>query len=485
MISLSIAQKGLLIVFIPFVLNIAWIGMYLQSLNGSSVLLSDAAKKGNIIFLMSSSVGLFNKTGTSLFDFVKTSGNEAVKARIRKESAEILQTLKLLADELPADSPSKLMVERLTVMLSGIRQSLDSLADKADLSESDVVAIELPHKFLAVMKETHGLLSALDDGDRSFGITLEEQRVECRRTRFIVLTGLLLNLAIALALALFFKLTVVKRISEVSFRTSSLISGTVVSLPVTARDELSKLESELVDAGKKLADADRFRRIYMTAVAKRLQNSLRRCLQDSSEIRQDSEITKNDGEKYLRRLDASVSSCLSLIEDMLVLESMDLGTLQLSIEEADLQEIISNSIEIVSNLAIAKQLSVENHCTKIILPMDVARVRQVLVNLLSNAIKFSTTGSSVLVRGETKDSFIRISVIDSGPGISKQASVKLFQKFFQTSEGKSAGGTGLGLAIAKLIIESHGGLIGVDSTLGEGSSFWIELPLHQVENPST
>lgn len=475
--SLSIAQKGLLIVFIPLAINVAWIGLYWHSLSGSSALLNDAAQKGKIIFLMSRTVGLFNKTATSLFDFVKTSGDESVKARIRHDSLDVLQTLNQLSSELPAESRSKYMVEHLTVLLSEIRQSLDAVADKTDLSESDIVAIELPRKFLAVMKETHGLLNALDVSDRNFGIALDEQKSDCRRTRFIVMTGLLLNLAIAMVLALFFKLTVAKRISEVSLRARSLTSGTPIATAITSRDELSRLENELLDARKKLANADNFRRVYMTAVAQRLQDSLRRCVQSSDSLKQESAIAEKDGEKFLKRLNASVSSCLSLIDDMLLLESLDLGTLRLNLEESNLHQIVENSIEVVSNIAMANKLSVENECEEIVLPIDAARIKQVLVNLLSNAIKFSTSNSCILVKSEKKGLFVRLSVIDSGPGISKQASAQLFQKFFQTAEGKAAGGTGLGLAIAKLIMESHGGLIGVDSIPGQGSAFWIELPL--------
>lgn len=466
-------------VFTPLVINLAWIALYMQSLMGSTALLQATVDNGKVFFLTSHSVALFNKTGMSVFDFVKTSGSKLVKEKIRSESAQLLQTLTQLGQIMPEESSSRSTVENLTILLSGVQQRLDSLAEKNTLTESDIAAVELPRIFLGVMRETRSLLKSLDHSAATFGVALDAQSEECRRTRFIAISGLILNIAIAMALALFFKISIAERIAQVSSRIVSLSTGNSDCAPITSSDELSKLEGELVVAQKKLVDADQFRRVYMTAVAHRLRHSMNRCLQASSSLRDESELLKRDGEKYLLRLDASVSSCLSLIDDMLVLESLDLGNLQLNIAESNLHNIVEESIEIVSNLALAKQLSVVNQCASICLPVDSARTRQVLVNLLANAIKFSKTGESILVTSEEKVSFIRISVSDSGPGISKQASAKLFQKFFQTSEGKSAGGTGLGLAIAKLIVESHGGLIGVDSELGQGATFWVELPVNK------
>lgn len=478
--SLSIFQKGLLMIFVPLTVNVIWIGMYWDSLNRSTALLDESEKRAEIIFLMSRSVELFNKCTTSLFNFVKSSGNESIRKRVEGESLELIDTLNQIDQRIEERSSTKATIRKVRFSMSQVRETLRALVDKPGLCQADIVSINLPDRFLDIMKDAHSVLSMLDASDRNFGQTLNTQKEDLSRTKFIVLTGLILNLAIALALALFFKSAVLKRISEVSRKAHALTTQERISCSESSKDELTQLENELSDAQKKLSEGEEFRRIYMTAVAHHLQTSLTRCTSASSIIdKEEKALSKSQGGKYLQRLNASVSTCLSLIDDTLLLESLDVGNLSLNIESVDLNTLACETIEIVSNLALAKGIALENRCEHISLPVDRARVRQVLVNLLSNAIKFSTPGSPIEITSDIKSKFARISVIDSGPGISKQASAKLFQKFFQTSEGKTAGGTGLGLAIAKLIVEAHGGLIGVDSEPGKGSVFWIEIPLRR------
>ena len=476
MITLSIYQKGLLMVFIPFVVNVAWIGLYWLSLKNTDALLEATEKKGQAMFLMSRSVQLFNRTGISLFTFLKTRGNEEAKAKARQQSLDVLITLNELSTYFEDTPNSKAIVGRLSVEFSRIRHVLDTLADKPDLGEADILGLNLPQLFQGLMEDAHSLVGLLDISERSIEHALESQEIEWRQTKLIVVTGLLLNLSIALLLALFFKISVAKRISNVSLAARALTSEHAIPISTSSRDEFSKLELELSDAKMKLSDADNFRRVYMTAVAHRLKNSLDYCVQSSSALAEEKAVVEKHAEKYLQRLNASVSTCMSLIDDVLLLESLDLGNLRLAKEETDLKVLAEEVIELVSNLSLSRNITLENHCEHILLFIDRARLKQVLVNLVANAIKFSAPGSPIVVKNELKNTFVRVSVIDSGPGISKHASAKLFRKFFQTAEGKAAGGTGLGLAISKLIIEAHDGLIGVDSEPGQGSAFWIEIP---------
>jgi signal transduction histidine kinase len=108
---------------------------------------------------------------------------------------------------------------------------------------------------------------------------------------------------------------------------------------------------------------------------------------------------------------------------------------------------------------------------------DEQRLTQVLLNLVGNAIKFTDRGE-VRVTAKAINGHFNISVMDTGPGIPEQEQARIFEQFHQVDSSltKAKGGTGLGLAIAKQIVEMHGGRIWVESTLGRGSTFQMEIP---------
>lgn len=175
--------------------------------------------------------------------------------------------------------------------------------------------------------------------------------------------------------------------------------------------------------------------------------------------------------------DRSASRLMSLINDLLDIEKLEAGMMQISESNANVRDLIDYAVSDVARLADKSNIEIvidaEDHCVS----ADRDRIIRVLVNLLSNAIKFSPENSEVKVDAHKYESEVEISITDQGRGISDQFKPLLFQKFQQSekSDATKKGGTGLGLAICKAIVEQHGGSIGVESAEGKGSRFWFRL----------
>ena len=170
-----------------------------------------------------------------------------------------------------------------------------------------------------------------------------------------------------------------------------------------------------------------------------------------------------------------------LINDILDLEKVRAGALELGLRDLEAGEVVRAALHATHGMAQAAGVHLEAEPSPALrLRGDPDRLVQVLTNLLSNAVKFSPRGQAVRVRvgPGPQGGAVRFSVTDAGPGIPADALPRLFLPFSQldASDVRSKGGTGLGLAIARAIAEQHGGRTGVDTWPGAGSTFWFEVP---------
>jgi len=165
---------------------------------------------------------------------------------------------------------------------------------------------------------------------------------------------------------------------------------------------------------------------------------------------------------------------------VLDLSKIEAGQLTLAPVDYALRELVLDVVGATEALAAEKRLALEVDVAADLPPGhgDERRITQVLMNLVSNAIKFTEAGA-VRIRAKVEDGSFVVAVADTGLGIAPADQKRIFEEFQQvdSSSTRKKGGTGLGLAIARRIVELHGGRIGVDSTLGEGSTFWFTLPL--------
>jgi signal transduction histidine kinase len=145
--------------------------------------------------------------------------------------------------------------------------------------------------------------------------------------------------------------------------------------------------------------------------------------------------------------------------------------------ECDVGDVVSDALDAIRSLADEKNVLYQSAHVRAAVDRDaIARVVQ---NLVTNAVKLTPPGGDVHVSLQSKDNGLRVEVSDHGPGIAAEHHPKIFEKFGQldTNVRQSIPSSGLGLYFCKLAVEAHGGRIGVDSEVGQGSTFWFELPL--------
>ena len=186
------------------------------------------------------------------------------------------------------------------------------------------------------------------------------------------------------------------------------------------------------------------------------------------------------GQQILQVAIRNSERLIRLVNDILDLERMKSGKIAIELTRCNLQPLLIQATETMQAMAekAQVQLILEEPCD-VILHLDSDRILQTLTNLLSNAIKFTKPGGRVNLKASVQQDFCQIIIQDTGRGIPEDKLESIFERFQQVdaSDSRSKGGTGLGLAICRHIVEGHNGKIWVESRLGEGSKFYISLPL--------
>ena len=198
--------------------------------------------------------------------------------------------------------------------------------------------------------------------------------------------------------------------------------------------------------------------------------------------------TKLDEEQkqYVETVRESGDALLTIINDILDISKLEANQMQYENNEFNLMQLITSVIEILKPKVISKGISLILDEASSISPYyigDAGRIRQIIMNLVGNAIKFTNAGEVRLSISELNHSspasIVRVSISDTGIGIHQDKINSLFDSFVQADSSITSkfGGTGLGLTICKKLVEGMAGKIGVESTFGEGSRFWFEIPL--------
>ena len=236
----------------------------------------------------------------------------------------------------------------------------------------------------------------------------------------------------------------------------------------TFNEMIGRLESSFLQIKRFTADASHELKTPLTVLKGEIEVGLKR---------------QRRPEEYRRVL----ASCLEevdrmsrIVDDLLTLARADMGALQLQKERVDLGEVAEDVWRSLGRMAEEKGLRFTFQGDgEVAVWGDKDRLRQLLVNLVDNALKYTPPGGEVRLRVERDDTLALLTVQDTGEGIPPEDQERVFERFYRVDKARSRqrGGTGLGLSICKWIAEAHGGKISLESEVGKGSTFVVQLPL--------
>jgi PAS domain S-box-containing protein len=281
----------------------------------------------------------------------------------------------------------------------------------------------------------------------------------------------------------------------------------------SARDmtELKAIASTLQQKNVELEDASRMKSEFLANMSHELRTPLNAIIGFSEVLRDGLIGTLTEQQRgFIGDIFSSGKHLLSLINDILDLSKVEAGKMILDLESVPIPSLFVNSLSIIREKAADRHIHLEMQVAEDLgaIQADARKVKQIVYNLLSNAVKFTVDGGNVTLRarrvpraavgqlagvwaGRTfsiADSafteFLEVSVADSGIGISAEGLEHLFKPFSQIDSGLSRKfeGTGLGLAMVKILTELHGGVVAVESAVGEGSRFTAWLPVRGSED---
>jgi len=296
------------------------------------------------------------------------------------------------------------------------------------------------------------------------------------------------TIVLALLLGFVLSWSLIGPIQRIDSRLAAIASGNFSGhVDVTNRDELgalaanvNRMNDELQRLYRELETASRHKSEFLANMSHELRTPLNAIIGFSQVLRDGlfGEVNAKQ-EEYLEDILTSGHHLLALINDVLDLSKVEAGQVQLELAPFSIQDALERGVSMVREQATRNDVQVTLHANDglHVVTGDERRVRQVIFNLLSNAVKFTSAGGSVDVTATRANGEVRVSVADTGPGITEDDLGRIFEEFQQTEAGaRQHEGTGLGLALSKRFVEMHGGRIWCDSEVGKGSTFVFTIP---------
>lgn len=477
--DLKLTWKAFILVVVPILFEIAFVTRLCSLLTQAEHDIEMESRSKNIISQAHELTKSFYDAGQTLAIYCFTQ-NQAAATRYDEIVAKVPEQIHNLEKDTDEFSKGDQSFEPVaTASFNGL-QAFKLSKQRADEGDRRSLFDKEKSRVLAAYVAE---VSKFIEHERELANSIPENRRKSRQSVVNFLWfGVFVSTMLGLGLAVFFNVSTTNRIKILLANTKRLAKREELIAPIAGNDEIGQLDSTFHQMADELAAAAKHKAELVSMVSHDLRTPLM-SMQVSLELLSDGVLGEMspDAQSELKVAEYSATRLIHLINDLLDVEKMDAGKLELNLQECTLSVLFERSARSVKAYAERQKISLKFPESDDRIFADHERIVQVLINLLSNAIKFSPKGSEVAMDYVNNAGYTEVRVIDRGRGIPPAFKDKIFERFqqVQASDAKEKKGTGLGLAICKAIIDAHNGSIGVESEEGKGSIFWFRIPKSQ------
>lgn len=245
-------------------------------------------------------------------------------------------------------------------------------------------------------------------------------------------------------------------------------------------DKLQKSHLKLVKEVNEAERANQAKSEFLSRMSHELRTPMNAILGFAQILTLDAEDFTDTQRSNINEILDAGRHLLRLINELLDLTRIESGKMEIAMEKVCIDDILPETITLIKTIADVRNLTITDNISGkgYQIKADFTRLKQVMLNLLSNAVKYNQNGGQITLEAEIVNNCrLKLSVIDTGKGLSKEDISRLFNSFVRLDTINNVEGTGIGLVITKHLVELMGGTINVESTPGKGSKFWVELKL--------
>lgn len=476
---MRIAQKGFLLVAIPLVFELAFVGALFSLLRQAEEQTFKLMQARNVIMRTDSLTRKMQNATLAMAGYAVTSDRNTLVVcqnildQIPSDFAKIEEAARGNEQELAVLKKIAQQIEHYGEILKEIRVAIET-KDRFDSSE------ELFKRVKESSTEVNSMVQTISKADKALEKNLLVQQAKTSNGVVLLLgAGVAVNVFIAIWLAYFYSRNFVDRL-RILKTNSELFTKRQDFLPaVGGNDEITEVDHSFREMAETIRQLEQRKREFVSMVSHDLRSPLMSVEMTLGLFNEGllGEVNAN-GKKRLTAAQNNISRLMNLIRELIDVEAMETGNLNLERTNCCIDDIFQYSFQSIQSLAENKNIEIKFQESNLYVNADADRIVQVITNLCSNAIKFSPENSTITLQAIEAGEMTRVSVIDQGRGIPEALQPSIFDRFKQVEKADRTEkqGSGLGLAICKSIVEAHGGNIGLISKEKQGTEFWLTLP---------